>query len=147
MACRRTDPQDLTRVTEQTRELGLVVCRGTLITLICPVDGMEEIGAWGDARPEAVELPPRLTLRQGHHAAGAFASPQKTRSWRRNRHGAGVVCNRQPKIDERGCIDTQYIAGGDRPADTVKVAQLQYTGCSTQREGESRKKLQENKEI
>ena len=52
----------------------------------------------------------------------------------------------QPNIDESECIDTQYIAGGDRPADTVKVAQLQYTGCSTQRE-EERQKSCKNKEI
>jgi len=52
--CCLTDPQDMTRVMEQTRELGLVVCRGTLITLICPVDGMEEIGPWGYSRLNAV---------------------------------------------------------------------------------------------
>jgi U6 snRNA-associated Sm-like protein LSm7 len=31
------------RVTDQTRTLGLVVCRGTAVTLIAPTTGMEEI--------------------------------------------------------------------------------------------------------
>ncbi len=30
------------------RDLGLVVCRGTSIMLICPADGMEEIGMFID---------------------------------------------------------------------------------------------------
>ena len=38
-----TDPSDQYKLTENTRKLGLVVCRGTQITLICPIDGMEEI--------------------------------------------------------------------------------------------------------
>jgi U6 snRNA-associated Sm-like protein LSm7 len=37
------DPEDPSVVTEQTRELGLVVCRGTQVCLISPVDGLEEI--------------------------------------------------------------------------------------------------------
>lgn len=37
------DPNDPYRVTEQTRPLGLVVCRGPQISLICPSDGLEEI--------------------------------------------------------------------------------------------------------
>eukprot|EP01036_Dinobryon_divergens_P038898 gene38898-51134_t len=37
------DPQDPYRLTDETRTLGLVVCRGTPISLISPVDGMEEI--------------------------------------------------------------------------------------------------------
>eukprot|EP01031_Cornospumella_fuschlensis_P030056 gene30056-36300_t len=37
------DPNDLSQTTEQTRRLGLVVCRGTQICLICPSDEMEEI--------------------------------------------------------------------------------------------------------
>mmetsp|Transcript_23663 Transcript_23663/g.30688 ORF Transcript_23663/g.30688 Transcript_23663/m.30688 type:complete len:101 (-) Transcript_23663:257-559(-) len=37
------DPDDPYRVTEETRTLGLVVCRGTQVSLISPVDGMEEI--------------------------------------------------------------------------------------------------------
>ena len=28
---------------QDTRTLGLVVCRGTAVTLICPMDGMESI--------------------------------------------------------------------------------------------------------
>ena len=37
------DPEDMYRVTENTRPLGLVVCRGTQISLIAPSDGSEEI--------------------------------------------------------------------------------------------------------
>ncbi|XP_071440368.1 U6 snRNA-associated Sm-like protein LSm7 [Hetaerina americana] len=37
------DPDDPYRLTENTRALGLVVCRGTAVVLICPVDGMERI--------------------------------------------------------------------------------------------------------
>ncbi|CAK9292044.1 unnamed protein product [Gordionus sp. m RMFG-2023] len=37
------DPDDPLKITEDTRPLGLVVCRGTTVVLICPVDGMEEI--------------------------------------------------------------------------------------------------------
>ena len=44
------DPNDLTIVTEQTRKLGLVVCRGIQVSLIAPSDGIEEI-----ANPFTVE--------------------------------------------------------------------------------------------
>ncbi|KAI8998431.1 hypothetical protein BC832DRAFT_595030 [Gaertneriomyces semiglobifer] len=37
------DPEDLSRVTDQKRPLGLVVCRGTALITIAPADGMEEI--------------------------------------------------------------------------------------------------------
>ena len=37
------DPDDPYKLTEDTRQLGLVVCRGTSVTLICPADGMEAI--------------------------------------------------------------------------------------------------------
>ncbi|CAM9631689.1 unnamed protein product [Pylaiella littoralis] len=37
------DPSDPYKLTEETRELGLVVCRGTQVSLISPRDGMEEI--------------------------------------------------------------------------------------------------------
>ena len=37
------DPDDPYRLTESTRDLGLTVCRGTAVMLICPMDGMEEI--------------------------------------------------------------------------------------------------------
>ncbi|XP_023712111.1 U6 snRNA-associated Sm-like protein LSm7 isoform X1 [Cryptotermes secundus] len=37
------DPDDPYKLTEDTRMLGLVVCRGTSVVLICPVDGMESI--------------------------------------------------------------------------------------------------------
>ncbi len=37
------DPADPQRITENTRPLGLVVCRGPQITLMSPSDGMEEI--------------------------------------------------------------------------------------------------------
>jgi len=37
------DPDDPYKLTDDTRQLGLVVCRGTSVVLICPVDGMESI--------------------------------------------------------------------------------------------------------
>eukprot|EP00058_Branchiostoma_floridae_P007242 XP_002592730.1 hypothetical protein BRAFLDRAFT_118403 [Branchiostoma floridae] len=37
------DPDDPFKLTEDTRQLGLVVCRGTSVVLICPQDGMEAI--------------------------------------------------------------------------------------------------------
>ena len=41
--CPFVDPSDPTQVTEKTRKLGQVVCRGTQVSLICPSDEMEEI--------------------------------------------------------------------------------------------------------
>lgn len=38
-----SDPDDQYKLTEDTRQLGLVVCRGTSVVLICPQDGMEAI--------------------------------------------------------------------------------------------------------
>lgn len=38
-----SDPDDQLKLTEETRSLGLVVCRGTAVVLVCPVDGMEAI--------------------------------------------------------------------------------------------------------
>ncbi len=37
------DPSDLSRVTNQKRKLGLVVVRGTQVSLVSPDDGFEEI--------------------------------------------------------------------------------------------------------
>jgi U6 snRNA-associated Sm-like protein LSm7 len=37
------DPDDQYKITDNTRTLGLVVCRGTQVSLISPSDGMEEI--------------------------------------------------------------------------------------------------------
>ncbi|XP_074661338.1 U6 snRNA-associated Sm-like protein LSm7 [Tubulanus polymorphus] len=37
------DPDDPYKLTQHTRPLGLVVCRGTSVVLICPSDGMEAI--------------------------------------------------------------------------------------------------------
>ncbi len=37
------DPNDSTQLTDQTRKLGLIICRGTQVSLICPSDEMEEI--------------------------------------------------------------------------------------------------------
>jgi len=37
------DPDDHLKVTEDTRNLGLVVCRGTSVVVICPADGYEQI--------------------------------------------------------------------------------------------------------
>ena len=37
------DPDDPYRLLDETRSLGLTVCRGTDVTLVCPADGFEEI--------------------------------------------------------------------------------------------------------
>eukprot|EP00619_Florenciella_sp_RCC1007_P009898 CAMPEP_0205925520 /NCGR_PEP_ID=MMETSP1325-20131115/18379_1 /ASSEMBLY_ACC=CAM_ASM_000708 /TAXON_ID=236786 /ORGANISM="Florenciella sp., Strain RCC1007" /LENGTH=100 /DNA_ID=CAMNT_0053294063 /DNA_START=128 /DNA_END=430 /DNA_ORIENTATION=+ len=37
------DPDDPYRITDDTRTLGMVVCRGTQVSLISPMDGTEEI--------------------------------------------------------------------------------------------------------
>ena len=37
------DTEDLGRLTEETRQLGLVVCRGPSVLLICPADALEPI--------------------------------------------------------------------------------------------------------
>lgn len=38
-----TDAQDPSRVTDKVRKLGLVVVRGTQVSLVCPEAGTEEI--------------------------------------------------------------------------------------------------------
>lgn len=38
-----TDAEDASILTDATRELGLLVCRGTSVMLVCPEDGTEEI--------------------------------------------------------------------------------------------------------
>ncbi|XP_022257462.1 U6 snRNA-associated Sm-like protein LSm7 isoform X1 [Limulus polyphemus] len=37
------DPDDPFKLTEDTRTLGLVVCRGTAVVVVCPMDGLESI--------------------------------------------------------------------------------------------------------
>lgn len=37
------DPEEPFKLAEDTRNLGLVVCRGTSVVLICPQDGLESI--------------------------------------------------------------------------------------------------------
>ena len=37
------DPKDPFKLTDETRSLGLVVCRGTAVVLVCPADAMEAI--------------------------------------------------------------------------------------------------------
>lgn len=37
------DPDDPFKLTDDTRQLGLVVCRGTSVVVICPQDGLEQI--------------------------------------------------------------------------------------------------------
>ncbi|EGZ13207.1 hypothetical protein PHYSODRAFT_334991 [Phytophthora sojae] len=37
------DPNDEYRITDDTRKVGLVVCRGTSVMLVSPVDGTAEI--------------------------------------------------------------------------------------------------------
>uniref|UniRef100_A0A1X7VTE5 LSM domain-containing protein n=1 Tax=Amphimedon queenslandica TaxID=400682 RepID=A0A1X7VTE5_AMPQE len=39
----RENPKDQFKLTDETRSLGLVVCRGTAVVLICPADTMEPI--------------------------------------------------------------------------------------------------------
>ena len=38
-----SDSEDMNKITEQTRNLGLVVVRGTQVSLVSPEDGLEEI--------------------------------------------------------------------------------------------------------
>ncbi|CAH8387654.1 unnamed protein product [Eruca vesicaria subsp. sativa] len=47
------DHDDPLKTTDQTRRLGLIVCRGTAVMLVSPTDGTEEI-ANPFAQPEAV---------------------------------------------------------------------------------------------
>mmetsp|Transcript_4070 Transcript_4070/g.7876 ORF Transcript_4070/g.7876 Transcript_4070/m.7876 type:complete len:101 (-) Transcript_4070:174-476(-) len=37
------DPEDPLRLTDQTRTLGLTVCRGTAVMVVSPTDGTDEI--------------------------------------------------------------------------------------------------------
>ncbi|CAI5706748.1 hypothetical protein KXD40_006136 [Peronospora effusa] len=37
------DPNDEYRITDETRKVGLVVCRGTSVMLVSPMDGTSEI--------------------------------------------------------------------------------------------------------
>ena len=37
------DPEDPFKLSGEERELGLCVCRGTAVILVCPQDGMAEI--------------------------------------------------------------------------------------------------------
>ncbi|KAJ8604492.1 hypothetical protein CTAYLR_000992 [Chrysophaeum taylorii] len=37
------DPNDAYRLTDKTRRLGLVVCRGLQVSLVCPNEGLQEI--------------------------------------------------------------------------------------------------------
>ncbi|KAF8403849.1 hypothetical protein HHK36_011955 [Tetracentron sinense] len=37
------DPDDPLKTTDQTRRLGLIVCRGTAVMLVAPTDGTDEI--------------------------------------------------------------------------------------------------------
>lgn len=41
--CLFVDPDDNFKITDDERHLGLVVCRGTTVVLICPQDGLEPI--------------------------------------------------------------------------------------------------------
>lgn len=40
---RPADPEDPYRTTDATRTLGLVVCRGNTVLMVCPEDGFTEI--------------------------------------------------------------------------------------------------------
>lgn len=37
------DPEDPLKITEQTRKLGLLVCRGTSVMVVAPEHGIEEV--------------------------------------------------------------------------------------------------------
>merc|ERR1712224_525462 len=37
------DPEDSSKITNNTRKLGLVVCRGTVVMTVSPTSGIEEI--------------------------------------------------------------------------------------------------------
>jgi U6 snRNA-associated Sm-like protein LSm7 len=37
------DPEDPLKITDKTRKLGLIVCRGTSVMVVSGLDGMEEI--------------------------------------------------------------------------------------------------------
>lgn len=37
------DPLDHTRLTDKTRKLGRIVCKGASVTVLCPTDGKMEI--------------------------------------------------------------------------------------------------------
>lgn len=50
-----TDPADPLRITDGTRGLGLVVCRGTQVTVVCPEDELREIANPFVAPPEGEE--------------------------------------------------------------------------------------------
>jgi len=38
-----TDPEDLSNITQETRNLGMIIVRGTQVSLVSPDDDMEEI--------------------------------------------------------------------------------------------------------
>lgn len=46
------DPENPAKITENTRDLGLVVCRGPGVVVVCPIDGMEQIPNPFIAQPE-----------------------------------------------------------------------------------------------
>lgn len=49
------DPDDPYTLTGKTRKIGLVVCRGTQISLISPSEGMEEIAnPFGEDEEEVI---------------------------------------------------------------------------------------------
>ena len=37
------DSEDLSRLSDETRSLGLIVCRGPTVIALCPADSMEQI--------------------------------------------------------------------------------------------------------
>ena len=57
------DPKDLSQVTDKTRSLGLIVVRGTQVSLVSPSDEMVEI-----ANPFAEEEEANLPVEEGEEA-------------------------------------------------------------------------------
>jgi hypothetical protein len=55
--CWSADPEDPEQITGKTRHLGLVVIRGTQVSLVSPEDGLEEIANpfLGEAEEEEEE--------------------------------------------------------------------------------------------
>ena len=49
----KPDPEDSTKITTNTRKLGLVVCRGTVVMTVSPTTGIEEI-----ANPFTAQMQP-----------------------------------------------------------------------------------------
>ncbi|KAJ8634143.1 hypothetical protein MRB53_027479 [Persea americana] len=50
------DPDDPLKTTDQTRQLGLIVCRGTAVMLVSPTDGTDELPTNPFIQPDAADV-------------------------------------------------------------------------------------------